>query len=82
VEEAKEVLAKLGTGDSEFEKLLGKFIKAGREHIAFKETHGIAELARAWRGLTAGTAIASRKGINREGMPAAASMIAKVFFLV
>jgi hemerythrin-like domain-containing protein len=39
-QEAKEVLAKLDTLDAseaEFEKVLGKFIKAAREHIDFEE---------------------------------------------
>jgi Hemerythrin HHE cation binding domain len=38
---AKQVLAdldKLGSGDEEFEKLLGTFITDAREHIAFEET--------------------------------------------
>jgi hypothetical protein len=37
-QEAKQVLArldKLGAGDAEFEELLGTFIGAAREHIAF-----------------------------------------------
>ena len=40
-QEAKDVLAKLDkldAGDAEFEKLLGKFIGAAREHIQFEET--------------------------------------------
>ena len=40
-QEAKEVLArldKLQAGDAEFEKLLGTFIGAAREHIEFEET--------------------------------------------
>ena len=40
-QEAKEVLAKLDkldAGDAEFEKLLGTFIGAAREHIQFEET--------------------------------------------
>jgi len=40
-QEAKEVLAKLDKLDAdnpEFEALLGEFITAGREHIAFEET--------------------------------------------
>ena len=37
-QEAKEVLAKLDTGDAEFEKLLGTFTGAAREHIQFEET--------------------------------------------
>ncbi|HEY6311723.1 MAG TPA: hemerythrin domain-containing protein [Streptosporangiaceae bacterium] len=40
-QEAKQVLArldKLGAGDAEFEKLLGTFIGAAREHIEFEET--------------------------------------------
>ncbi len=40
-QDAKHVLAdldKLGAGDLEFEKLLGKFIVDAREHIAFEET--------------------------------------------
>jgi hypothetical protein len=37
-QEAKEVLAKLDAGDAEFEKLLGRFIGAAREHIQFEET--------------------------------------------
>ena len=39
-QEAKEVLAKLDkldAGDAEFEKLLGTFIGAAREHIQFEE---------------------------------------------
>ncbi len=46
-QEAKQVLARLdrtGADDPEFEKLLGQFITAGREHIAFEET-------RVWPGL-------------------------------
>ena len=46
-QEAKQVLAQLdksGADDPEFEKLLGQFITAGREHIAFEET-------RVWPGL-------------------------------
>jgi hemerythrin-like domain-containing protein len=46
-QEAKEVLAKLDkldAGDTEFEKLLGTFIGAAREHIQFEET-------RVWPGL-------------------------------
>ena len=38
---AKQVLAdldKLGSGDAEFERLLGKFIVDAREHIEFEET--------------------------------------------
>ena len=40
-QEGKKVLArldKLGVDDPGFETLLGEFIKAGREHIAFEET--------------------------------------------
>jgi hemerythrin-like domain-containing protein len=40
-QDAKQVLAeldKLGSGDAEFEKLLGTFIGDAREHIAFEET--------------------------------------------
>ena len=40
-QDAKQVLAeldKLGSGDAEFEKLLGTFIVDAREHIAFEET--------------------------------------------
>ena len=40
-QEAKQVLARLdksGADDPAFEKLLGQFITAGREHIAFEET--------------------------------------------
>ena len=46
-QEAKQVLAwldKSAADDPEFEKLLGQFITAGREHIAFEET-------RVWPGL-------------------------------
>ncbi|HMI23331.1 MAG TPA: hemerythrin domain-containing protein [Streptosporangiaceae bacterium] len=46
-QEAKQVLARLdksGADDPEFEGLLGQFITAGREHIAFEET-------RVWPGL-------------------------------
>ena len=46
-QEAKQVLARLdksGADDPEFEKLLGQFITAGRDHIAFEET-------RVWPGL-------------------------------
>jgi hypothetical protein len=46
-QEAKQVLARLdksGADDPEFERLLGQFIAAGREHIAFEET-------RVWPGL-------------------------------
>ena len=46
-QEAKQVLARLdksGADDPGFEKLLGQFITAGREHIAFEET-------RVWPGL-------------------------------
>ena len=46
-QEAKQVLARLdksGADDPQFEKLLGQFITAGREHIAFEET-------RVWPGL-------------------------------
>ncbi len=46
-QQAKQILDRLGrTGadDPEFEKLLGRFITAGREHIAFEE-------ARVWPGL-------------------------------
>jgi hypothetical protein len=39
-------LDKLDAGDAEFERLLGTFIQAGREHIAFEET-------RVWPGLRA-----------------------------
>lgn len=38
---AKQILAsleKLGSGDAEFEKLLGKFVMDAREHIEFEET--------------------------------------------
>ena len=38
---AKQVLAnldKLGSGDAEFERLLGKFVMDAREHIEFEET--------------------------------------------
>lgn len=37
-QKAKEVLAKLDAGDVEFEKLLGAFTGAAREHIQFEET--------------------------------------------
>jgi hypothetical protein len=40
-EEAKEILDKLDKADAggpEFERLLGQFIGAGREHIAFEES--------------------------------------------
>ena len=37
-QEAKEALAKLDAGDAEFEKLLGTFTGAAREHIQFEET--------------------------------------------
>ena len=40
-QEGKQVLHdldKLEAGEAEFERLLGTFIKAGREHIAFEET--------------------------------------------
>ena len=46
-QQAKQVLDRLdrtGADDPEFEKLLGQFITAGREHIAFEE-------ARVWPGL-------------------------------
>ena len=46
-QQAKRVLDRLdrtGADDPEFEKLLGQFITAGREHIAFEE-------ARVWPGL-------------------------------
>ncbi len=46
-QQAKQVLDRLdrtGADDPEFEKLLGRFITAGREHIAFEE-------ARVWPGL-------------------------------
>jgi hypothetical protein len=48
-QEAKHVLNdldKLDAGEAEFERLLGKFIQAGREHIAFEET-------RVWPGFRA-----------------------------
>jgi Hemerythrin HHE cation binding domain len=48
-QEGKEVLAKLDkcdAGDADFEVLLGQFIVAGREHIAFEE-------GQVWPGLTA-----------------------------
>jgi Hemerythrin HHE cation binding domain len=48
-QEAKHVLHqldKLNAGDAEFERLLGQFIVAGREHIAFEETQ-------VWPGLRA-----------------------------
>ncbi len=41
-QEGKEVLAKLDkldAGDPEFEKLLAEFIRAGREHIDYEESH-------------------------------------------
>ncbi len=46
-QQAKQVLDRLdrtGADDPEFEKLLGQFVTAGREHIAFEET-------RVWPGL-------------------------------
>ena len=46
-QQAKQVLdrlARTGADDPEFEKLLGQFVTAGREHIAFEET-------RVWPGL-------------------------------
>ena len=54
-QDAKQVLAdldKLGAGDLEFEKLLGKFIVDAREHIAFEETQ-------VWPGLR--TALSSEE---------------------
>src|SRR5258708_16427559 len=48
-QEGKEVLDKLDkldAGDPEFEKLLAEFIRAGREHIYYEESHG-------WPGLPA-----------------------------
>ncbi len=47
-QEAKEVLAKLDkldAGDAEFEKLLGTFIGAAREHIAVRGDRGVAGTA-------------------------------------
>ena len=44
-QEGKELLAKLDKLDAdnpEFDRLLGEFIRAGREHIAFEETPGLA----------------------------------------
>lgn len=46
-QEGKEVLShldKLGADDAEFERLVKTFIKAGREHIEFEETHVWPEL--------------------------------------
>jgi hypothetical protein len=46
-DEGKEVLDKLGkldAGNPEFEKLLAEFIRAGREHIDYEETHVWPEL--------------------------------------
>jgi hypothetical protein len=53
-QEAKHVLNqldKLDAGEAEFERLLGTFIQAGREHIAFEETQ-------VWPGLR--TALSSQ----------------------
>ena len=50
-QDAKHVLAdldKLGAGDLEFEKLLGKFIVDAREHIAFEETQVWPGLRTTW----------------------------------
>jgi Hemerythrin HHE cation binding domain len=66
-QEAKEVLAKLDkldAGDAEFEKLLGVFIGAAREHIAFEETAvwpGLRTALNTERAAELGTQIAEGK---------------------
>jgi hemerythrin-like domain-containing protein len=66
-QEAKEVLAKLDkldAGDTEFEKLLGMFIGAAREHIQFEETQvwpGLRSALNTERAAELGTQIAEGK---------------------
>ena len=63
-QEAKEVLAKLDAGDAEFEKLLGRFIGAAREHIQFEETAmwpGLRTALNTARAAELGTRIAEGK---------------------
>ena len=66
-QEAKEVLAKLdklNAGDTEFEKLLGTFIGAAREHIQFEETQvwpGLRSALNTERAAELGTQIAEGK---------------------
>jgi len=66
-QEAKEVLAKLDkldVGDAEFEKLLGTFIGAAREHIQFEETAvwpGLRTALNTERAAELGTQIAEGK---------------------
>jgi hypothetical protein len=63
-QEAKEVLAKLDAGDAEFEKLLGRFIGAAREHIQFEETAvwpGLRTALNTERAAELGTQIAEGK---------------------
>jgi hypothetical protein len=66
-QEAKEVLAKLDkldAGDAEFEKLLGTFIRAAREHIQFEETAvwpGLRTALNTERAAELGTQIADGK---------------------
>ena len=63
-QDAKEVLAKLDAGDAEFEKLLGTFIGAAREHIQFEETAvwpGLRTALNTERAAELGTQIAEGK---------------------
>jgi hemerythrin-like domain-containing protein len=66
-QEAKDVLAKLDkldAGDAEFEKLLGTFIGAAREHIQFEETAvwpGLRTALNTERAAELGTQIAEGK---------------------